>query len=68
MGKKVLVLGSGSREQAIAWKLSLSEKVSSVLVAPGNAGSEYLGPKVSNLGKFVGVCLMSLPNQHCSRS
>lgn len=52
MGKKVLVLGSGSREQAIAWKLAQSPQVSSVSVAPGNAGSEFLGPKVSNLGKF----------------
>lgn len=34
----VLVIGSGGREHVIAWKLSLSPKVSRVIVAPGNAG------------------------------
>ena len=35
---RVLVLGSGGREHALAWKLSLSPKVSEVIVAPGNPG------------------------------
>ena len=69
MGKKVLVLGSGSREQAIAWKLSQSSQVASVLVAPGNAGSEFLGQKVSNLGKFSYFSLILLIlSLKCSRS
>jgi phosphoribosylamine--glycine ligase len=37
---KILVIGSGGREHAIAWKLSKSERVQSVFVAPGNGGTE----------------------------
>ena len=35
---KVLVVGGGGREHALAWKLGQSERVTSVYVAPGNAG------------------------------
>ncbi|MFN7726922.1 MAG: phosphoribosylamine--glycine ligase [Rubrivivax sp.] len=36
---KVLVIGSGGREHALAWKLSQSERVQTVFVAPGNGGT-----------------------------
>ncbi|WP_376694759.1 phosphoribosylamine--glycine ligase [Wenzhouxiangella sp. EGI_FJ10305] len=36
---KLLVVGGGGREHALAWKLAQSEKVSEVIVAPGNAGT-----------------------------
>ena len=36
---KVLVIGSGGREHALAWKLGQSQKVTEVIVAPGNAGT-----------------------------
>lgn len=36
---KILVIGSGGREHALAWKLAGSARVSQVLVAPGNAGT-----------------------------
>jgi len=38
--KKVLVIGSGGREHALGWKLGQSDKVSEVLYAPGNGGTE----------------------------
>lgn len=37
---KVLVLGSGGREHALAWKVAQSPQVEKVFVAPGNAGTE----------------------------
>ena len=36
---KILVIGGGGREHALAWKLAQSSRVSEVLVAPGNAGT-----------------------------
>ena len=36
---KVLIVGGGGREHALAWKIAQSPKVSKVLVAPGNAGT-----------------------------
>ena len=36
---KVLIIGSGGREHALAWKAAQSPGVSEVLVAPGNAGT-----------------------------
>lgn len=45
---KVLVIGSGGREHALAWKLAQSPKVTQVFVAPGNAGTA-LEPKVCNV-------------------
>ena len=36
---KILVIGSGGREHALAWKLAQSKRVSKIYVAPGNAGT-----------------------------
>ncbi len=44
----VLVIGSGGREHALAWKLAQSERVERVLVAPGNAGTAR-EPDVENV-------------------
>lgn len=45
---EILVIGSGGREHALAWKLAQSKNVSKVFVAPGNAGTA-LEPKLENL-------------------
>jgi phosphoribosylamine--glycine ligase len=45
---KVLVIGGGGREHALAWKLAQSPRVSTVLVAPGNAGTAT-EPKCRNV-------------------
>ena len=45
---KILVVGSGGREHALAWKLTQSERVQSVFVAPGNGGTE-LNPYLINI-------------------
>jgi phosphoribosylamine---glycine ligase len=44
---KVLVIGGGGREHALAWKLAQSPRVTEVIVAPGNAGTA-LEPKCRN--------------------
>ena len=48
MGMKVLIIGGGGREHALAWKCAQSANVSEVIVAPGNAGTA-LEPKVRNV-------------------
>lgn len=45
---KVLVIGGGGREHALAWKLRQSEGVTEVFVAPGNAGTAR-DPRLTNL-------------------
>ena len=45
---KVLIIGSGGREHALAWQCSKFKEVEHVFVAPGNAGT-YLEKKISNI-------------------
>jgi len=42
----VLVLGSGGREHALAWKISQSNQLSNLYIAPGNAGTMQVGTNV----------------------
>ena len=43
---KVLLVGSGGREHAIAWKLAKSKKLTKLYIAPGNAGTAQCGENV----------------------
>ena len=44
---KILLLGSGGREHALAWKIAQSEKCEKLYIAPGNAGTGNCGENVS---------------------
>ncbi|MGD9758238.1 MAG: phosphoribosylamine--glycine ligase [Comamonas sp.] len=46
---KILVIGGGGREHALAWKLAESPKATKVYVAPGNGGTALAGGKLENL-------------------
>lgn len=43
---KILILGSGGREHALAWKLAQSKKVTGIFIAPGNAGTMACGTNI----------------------
>ena len=44
---KILLLGSGGREHALAWKIAQSEQVEKLFIAPGNAGTSNCGENVN---------------------
>ena len=44
---KILLLGSGGREHALAWKIAQSEKCEKLFIAPGNAGTSNVGENVA---------------------
>ena len=57
---KLLLLGSGGREHALAWKIAQSPKVEKLYIAPGNAGTAEVGENVAikaddfdGIGRFV---------------
>jgi len=53
---KILILGSGGREHALAWKIAQSKKVSKIFTSPGNAGTRLHGENVNlNLNEFEEV-------------
>lgn len=45
---RILILGSGGREHALAWKLAQSSLVDQILVCPGNGGTSLV-PKTKNV-------------------
>ncbi len=73
MKQKILLLGSGGRECAIAWKLSQSELLDSLYIAPGNAGTAQYGTNVplspmdfEAVGKFAaeaGITMLVVGNE-----
>ncbi len=57
---KILLLGSGGREHALAWKIAQSPKLTKLYTAPGNAGTAQLGENINikaddfeSLGRFA---------------
>jgi phosphoribosylamine---glycine ligase len=53
---KILLLGSGGREHALAWKIAQSPKVDKLYIAPGNAGTGEVGENIRlNIGNFEEV-------------
>lgn len=60
----ILILGSGGREHALAWKLSKSPKVSNVFIGPGNAGTSASGTNLQlDPGNFDEVKKAVLANR-----
>jgi len=52
----ILLLGSGGRENAIAWKIAQSPKLTKLYIAPGNAGTNSVGENLSiNISDFQAV-------------
>ena len=43
----ILLLGSGGREHALAWKIAQSPKTNRLYIAPGNAGTAFLGENIA---------------------
>lgn len=53
---KLLLLGSGGREHALAWKIVQSQKIEKLFIAPGNAGTVDVGENVPlKADDFVGI-------------
>lgn len=60
---KLLLLGSGGREHALAWKISQSPKIEKLFIAPGNAGTAGVGENVSlKADDFEGIKTFVLEN------
>ena len=59
----ILLLGSGGREHALAWKIAQSTKVSKLFIAPGNAGTATVGQNVDiNANDFDALKRLALDN------
>ena len=59
----ILLLGSGGREHALAWKIAQSTKVSKLFIAPGNAGTTTVGQNVDiNANDFDALKRFALDN------
>ncbi len=61
---KLLLLGSGGREHALAWKIAQSPKIEKLYIAPGNAGTKGVGENVPlKADDFEGIRAFVLANK-----
>lgn len=61
---KILLLGSGGREHALAWKIAQSKKISKLFIAPGNAGTSLVGENVNiGVNDFEAMKTFCIDNQ-----
>ncbi|MEE1309599.1 MAG: phosphoribosylamine--glycine ligase [Bacteroidaceae bacterium] len=61
---RILLLGSGGREHALAWKISQSSKLEKLYIAPGNAGTANVGENVNiKANDFEGIKSFCLEKQ-----
>ena len=61
---KVLIVGSGGRENALAWKISQSRFCEKLFIAPGNAGTSFLGENVEiSMTDFPAIRDLILKNE-----
>ena len=61
---KVLIIGSGGRENALAWKISQSKFCDKLFIAPGNAGTSFLGENVEiSISDFGSIRDLILSNK-----
>ena len=59
----ILLLGSGGREHALAWKIAQSARVDHLFIAPGNAGTRAVGTNVPlKVNDFEGIRAFVLAN------
>ena len=60
----VLIVGSGGREHAMAWKIRQSPQVEQIFFAPGNAGTSFIGTNIAvGVSDFEGLKKTVLDNQ-----
>ena len=60
----ILILGSGGREHAFAWKIAQSSSCNKLIIAPGNAGTNQLGTNIDiNINDFDAVKNLVLSNE-----
>lgn len=59
----ILILGSGGREHAIAWKVAQSDKVKNLFIAPGNAGTRNVGKNIPvDIDDFASIKTIVIEN------
>ena len=63
----ILLLGSGGRENALAWKIKQSPKVNKLYIAPGNAGTASIGINIAlSASDFDGIRQFGTGRLFCS--